>query len=219
MSLSTQDVDSVVQQAIMKAMENDDTDEVNIMTITEEESAPLEGTAPSVQFEPENVSSEKVKIAAPDMSLIENPIPPPEIEIGLLQINTSYKLVSSIVDTLTETVLKLFSEKPSKEEFLANAMKIVLLVVSAVENIKKTGKVLKGIEKRDLAVAAVNGLAKRVIDKNEDIFTVYNLLIKPHIEDMIDAIIDTTRNVNNRYEQGNSGQGRAEKKKSFCFCF
>jgi hypothetical protein len=177
----------------------------------------------SVTYKPEqieeinSINANPVKIAAPKK--IRNAIPPPEIEISLIQVNTSYKQVSTLVEQLYTTVRKLFSEIPTKEELLMNGMKIVSLVVPAVESISKTGKELKGASKKDLAVAVVNGLVKRVLENNESILTVYNLLIQPHVDDMIESIVDATRHVNNRYEQGNNGRGREQKKsKLACLC-
>ena len=198
----------------------------------DEPSSSVEGTEPSTELtavlveeaplkcEVENkpaVTEVKapVKSAAPK----KNAIPPPEIEISLLQINTSYKQVSALVDQLYVTVRHLFSEKPSKEELLLNAMKIVSMVVPAVENLVKTGKMLKGLEKKDLAIAVVNGLVKRVLENEDQLLTIYNIMIQPHLEDMIESVIYATRHVNNRYEQGNNGLGREQKKSKFsCIC-
>jgi hypothetical protein len=231
MTQSTRNIDDVIQEAIARTSNESDDDididyEALAKACDENPSEPVveNEIELTVVEEPTQSSQPNIIHATPHKDdtkkKADHAIPPPEIDINLLHVNASYKLVVVLVDELYSSVRQLFDERPTKDQLLLQSMKIVGMTINAVENLKKTGKALKGIEKKELAIAVINGIFLRFLYGNKDILSLYELLIKPRIGDMIESIIETTRQVNRSEDQGNNGNGReGNPKKQSCWCF
>ncbi len=164
-----------------------------------------ENTQPSITIS--NTSSVKKQV--------KNTIPAPSIDLAMLHINTSYTMVSSLVETLYSEVKVILSQERDNDSLYARLIRILTLVVASVEQVSKTKTVITGMQKKDLAVAVTRSLVEKCLQGNKDLLDIYNVLIRDQIDEMIELLISVSRKVNSDGKQGNNGL-REEPIKSGC---
>ena len=166
---------------------------------------------------PENTQpSIVVSNASPAKKAVKNTIPAPSIDLAMLHINASYSTVSSLVDTLYSEVKVILTEEKANDTLYARLIRILTLVIASVEQVSKTKTVLTGMQKKDLAVAVTRSLVEKCLEGNKDLLSIYNVLIRDQIDEMIELLITVSRKVNSDGKQGNNGLREEPSSKSGC---